>query len=153
MIQYQKNKKANFNYEIIETLEAGLILQGWEAKAIQQKKLNMEFSFITIEQGVPKIHNVDITPPSETSTHVVAEPTATRKLLLHKKQISGLIGKIQREGYTLIPLSIYRHDKKGKIKCLIGLAKGKKQFDKREDLKKKAVQRDEQREAKGMKMY
>lgn len=145
---YQKNKKAEFNYHILEKIEVGIILEGWEAKAIQAKSLNMDYAFITIKDGTMWLHNVNISPLTETSTHKTIDNTKNRQLLAHKKEINSLYGKIQEDGLTIVPLQIYRNNPKGKIKCLIGLAKGKKIHDKRKDLKEKAIKRENQQEFK-----
>lgn len=128
------NKKANFNFTTEETFEAGIILEGWEIKPILRRGVNFENSHVIVKNGELFLLNLMITPLQSTSTHEKAESTRTRKLLMHKKEINQLIGKVVEKGYTLIPLKIYQNDKR-KIKVLLGLAKGKKLHDKRQSEK------------------
>ncbi|WP_163579205.1 MULTISPECIES: SsrA-binding protein SmpB [Gracilibacillus] len=134
-----QNKKANHDYFIEETYEAGLVLQGTEIKSIRAGRVNLKDSFATIKQGEAYINNMHISP-YEQGNRYNHEPTRARKLLLHRKQIDKLIGESQQAGYSIIPLKVYI--KNGFAKVLIGLGKGKKKYDKREDLKQKQAKRD-----------
>lgn len=124
------NKKAFHDYFIEEKLEAGIALEGWEVKAIRAGRANIKESYVVIRSGEVFLFGMHITPLPQASTHIKPDPIRTRKLLLHANQISKLIGKVERAGYTLIPLDL--HFQRGRIKLEIGLAKGKKQHDKRE---------------------
>ena len=137
------NKKAFHDYFIEERFEAGLALEGWEVKAIRAGRSNIKESYVVIRGEEIFLFGMHITPLTTASSHVRHDPTRTRKLLLHKKEIARLIGKVERAGYTLVPLDL--HYKKGLIKLEIGLAKGKKLHDKREDEKKKDWEREKQR--------
>jgi len=137
------NKKAFHDYFIEEKFEAGVSLLGWEVKAIRAGRANIKESYVVIRDGEVFIFGMHITPLAEASTHVHPDPTRTRKLLLHAKQISKLIGLVERAGYTLMPLDM--HYQKGRIKVEIGLAKGKKQHDKRESEKERDWNREKQR--------
>ncbi|MGP4040652.1 SsrA-binding protein SmpB [Gracilibacillus sp. D59] len=134
-----QNKKANHDYFIEETYEAGLVLQGTEIKSIRAGRVNLKDSFATIKQGEAYINNMHIST-YEQGNRYNHEPTRARKLLLHRNQIDKLIGESQRSGYSIIPLKVYI--KNGFAKVLIGLGKGKKKYDKREDLKQKQAKRD-----------
>ncbi|GAE92803.1 tmRNA-binding protein SmpB [Gracilibacillus boraciitolerans JCM 21714] len=134
-----QNKKANHDYFIEETYEAGVILQGTEIKSIRAGRVNLKDSFATIRQGEAYINNMHIST-YEQGNRFNHDPTRARKLLLHRKQIDKLIGDSQQAGYSIIPLKIYI--KNGFAKVLIGLARGKKKYDKREDLKQKQAKRD-----------
>ena len=137
------NKKAFHDYFIEEKFEAGVSLLGWEVKAIRAGRANIKESYVVIRDGEVFIFGMHITPLAEASTHVHPDPTRTRKLLLHAKQISKLIGLVERAGYTLMPLDL--HYQKGRIKVEIGLAKGKKQHDKRAAIAERDWQRDKSR--------
>ncbi len=137
------NRKAFHEYFIEERFEAGLVLEGWEVKAIRAGRSNIKESYVVIRAGEIFILGMHISPLISASSHVKPDPTRTRKLLLHKKEISRLIGKVERAGFTLVPLDL--HYTKGRIKLDIGLAKGKKLHDKREDEKKKDWEREKQR--------
>lgn len=137
-----QNKKANHDYFIEETYEAGIVLQGTEIKSIRARRVNLKDSFARIHNGEVYIHNMHISP-YEHGNRYNHDPIRTRKLLLHRKQISKLIGETKETGYTLVPLKIYL--KNGFAKLLLGLGKGKKQYDKREDLKRKEAKRDIER--------
>jgi SsrA-binding protein len=134
------NKKAFFDYFIEDRFEAGIVLQGWEAKAIRAGRAQLKEAYVIIRNGEIFLFGAHISALTSTSTHVHPETTRTRKLLLNAAEISKLIGKVERAGYTLVPLNL--HYSKGRVKCDIGLAKGKKQHDKRETEK----QRDGKRE-------
>lgn len=134
-----QNKKANHDFFIEETLEAGIVLQGTEIKSIRNGRVNMKDSFARVSNGEVFLHNLHISPYEQGNIHN-HEPTRMRKLLLHKKQIAKLIGETQQAGYSLVPIKMYLKD--GYVKVLIGLGKGKKKYDKREDLKRKQMKRD-----------
>ena len=137
------NKKAFHDYFIEEKFEAGLSLQGWEVKAIRAGRANIKESYVVVRSGEVFIFGMHITPLLAASTHISTDPIRTRKLLLHAKQISKLIGLVERAGYTIMPLDL--HYQKGRIKVEIGLAKGKKQHDKRETEKKRDWDREKAR--------
>jgi len=143
MSEYVNNSKAGFDYEILETIEAGLVLKGHEVKAIKDGKASIKGSFVKILNGRPQLIGATISPYQPNNTPPDYNPTATRMLLLSKKQIDVLLGLSQSQGLTLIPLKIY--DKKSKLKLLIGIARGKKKYDKRSSIKKKDVARAKQR--------
>ena len=137
------NRKAFHDYFIEERFEAGLVLQGWEVKAIRAGRANIKESYVIIRDGELFILGMHISPLTTASTHVRTDPTRTRQLLLHEREISRLIGQVERAGYALVPLDL--HYSKGRIKAEIGLAKGKKQYDKREDDKKRDWEREKGR--------
>ncbi len=137
------NRKAYHDYFIEEKYEAGLVLEGWEVKAIRAGRANIKEAYVIIKGEEIFIFGMHITPLASASTHIHADPVRTRKLLLHGGEIARLIGKVERAGFTLVPLDL--HYVKGRIKCEIGLAKGKKLYDKREDEKKKDWDREKQR--------
>jgi SsrA-binding protein len=138
-----ENKKAFHDYFIEERLEAGLALAGWEVKAIRAGRAHLKEAYVVVKQGELMLIGAHITPLSTASTHVHADPTRTRKLLLHREEINRLIGKVERAGYTLAPINL--HYKSGRIKLEIGLAKGKKQHDKRQAIKEREWNREQQR--------
>jgi SsrA-binding protein len=125
------NKKAFHDYFVEDKYEAGIVLEGWEVKAIRAGRMNIKESYVIIKNGELFLIGMHITPLPQASTHVYADPTRTRKLLLHSAQIMKLIGKVERAGFALVPLDL--HFQRGRIKLEIGLAKGKKQHDKRQD--------------------
>lgn len=137
-----QNKKARHDFFIEETFEAGIVLQGTEIKSIRAGRVNLKDAFARIQKGEVFVHNMHISP-YEQGNRFNHEPLRTRKLLLHRKQIDKLIGETKEAGYSIVPLKMYLKD--GYAKLLIGLAKGKKKFDKREDLKKKEAKRDVER--------
>jgi SsrA-binding protein len=134
------NKKAFHDYFVEEKYEAGISLEGWEVKAIRAGRMNIKESYVIIKSGELYLIGMHISPLATASTHVSHDPTRTRKLLLHAKEISKLIGKVERAGYALIPLDL--HFVRGRIKLEVGLAKGKKQYDKRQDEQEKAGKRE-----------
>jgi len=138
-----QNKKIFHDYFIEDRLEAGLVLKGWETKSIRSGRAQLKESYIIIRQGEVFLLGAHISPLNSASTHIKTDPTRTRKLLLHSEQIDKLIGKVERSGFTIVPINL--HFKKGLIKIEIGLAKGKKQFDKRATIKEKEWKRQEQR--------
>lgn len=123
------NKKAFHDYFIEEQYEAGIMLEGWEVKAIRAGRVQIKEAYVVVKDGEIWLLGMHITPLSEASTHVHPDPTRTRKLLLHEREISKLIGKVERAGYTLVPVDL--HYTRGRVKAQIGLAKGKKLHDKR----------------------
>ena len=137
------NKRARHEYFIEENLEAGMSLQGWEVKALRAGKAQITEGYVIVKGGEAWLIGAHITPLKTTSTHVIADPVRTRKLLLHEREIAKLIGKVERAGYALVPLDM--HFAKGRIKLDIGLAKGKKEYDKRESEKKKDWEREKGR--------
>ncbi|HSN63134.1 MAG: SsrA-binding protein SmpB [Azonexus sp.] len=137
------NKKAFHDFFIEEKFEAGIVLQGWEVKAIRAGRMNIKESYVIIKGGEIFLIGMHITPLATASTHVVADPTRTRKLLLHDREIMKLIGKVERAGYALVPIDL--HFTRGRIKLEIGLAKGKKLHDKRQDEHEKDWKREAQR--------
>ena len=141
------NKKAFHDYFVEEKYEAGLALQGWEVKAIRAGRMNIKESYVVIKGGEIFLIGMHITPLLAASTHVSPDPTRTRKLLLHDTEIMKLIGKVERAGYALIPLDL--HYKNGRIKLEVGLAKGKKQHDKRNDEQEKDWKREKEQILKG----
>lgn len=137
------NRKAFHDYFIEEKHEAGIVLEGWEVKGIRAGRANIKEAYVVIRDGEIFILGMHITPLSSASTHVNPDPTRTRKLLLHAHEISKLIGKVERAGYTLVPIDL--HYAKGRIKVTVGLARGKKQFDKRETDKQRDWEREKAR--------
>jgi SsrA-binding protein len=137
-----QNKKAFHDYFIEDRYEAGIVLQGWEVKAIRAGRANLKEAYITIKDGELYLFGSHISPLTSASTHILAEPLRTRKLLLHAAEINKLIGRVQRAGYTLMPLDM--HYKGGRIKLDIGLAKGKKEHDKRATEKEREGKREAQ---------
>lgn len=125
-----QNKKAYHDYFIEDKYEAGLMLTGWEVKAIRASRVQLKEAYVVIKNGEVFLIGAHISPLATASTHVHPDATRSRKLLLHAEEISKLIGKVERSGYTLVPLDL--HYKRGRIKLEIGLAKGKKQHDKRQ---------------------
>jgi len=137
------NKKAFHDYFIEERFEAGLVLEGWEAKAIRAGRAQIKEAYVVLRGQEVFLIGCHISPLLAASTHITPDPTRTRKLLLHSAEINRLIGKVERAGYTLVPLDL--HFAKGRIKLAIGLAKGKRQADKRESEKKRDWEREKQR--------
>lgn len=140
------NKKAFHDYFIEEKYEAGIVLEGWEVKAIRAGRMNIKESYVIIKGGELFLIGMHISPLTSASTHNTHDPVRTRKLLLHEREISRLIGKVERAGYALVPLDL--HFLRGRIKLEIGLAKGKKQHDKRADQLEKEGKREAQRAVK-----
>lgn len=130
-----ENKKAFHDYFIEERFEAGLVLEGWEVKSIRAGRVQLKEAYVIVKSGEVWLIGCHISPLTTASTHVKADPVRTRKLLLHEREIAKLIGKVERAGFALVPLDM--HFSKGRVKLEIGLAKGKKQFDKRETEKQK----------------
>jgi SsrA-binding protein len=137
------NKRARHEYHLEQRFEAGLALQGWELKSIRAGRANITEAYAVIRDGELFLFGAQMTPLISASTHVVADAHRTRKLLLHKHEIDQLIGRVQREGYTLVPTALYW--KANKVKAELALAKGKQTHDKREASKEKDWARDKQR--------
>lgn len=135
-----QNKKAFHDFFIEEKHEAGMVLEGWEVKAIRAGRTNLKEAYVIIRSGEMFLVGCHISPLPTASTHVNPDPVRTRKLLLHADEIAKLIGKVERAGYTLVPLDM--HYSKGRIKLEIGLAKGKRQHDKREAEKEREWKRE-----------
>ena len=137
------NKRARFEYHIDERYEAGIELQGWEVKALRAGRINFSDSYALLKNGEIFLFGAQITPLISTSTHVIADPLRTRRLLLHKEQILKLISAVERQGYTLIPTAMYW--KNSHIKVEIGVARGKQEHDKRATEKERDWDREKQR--------
>jgi SsrA-binding protein len=138
-----ENRKAFHDYFIEERFEAGLSLEGWEVKAVRAGRAHLAEAYVVVKGGELLLLGAHIAPLSTASTHVRADPTRTRKLLMHREEINRLVGKVERAGYTLTPLNL--HYKNGRIKLEVGLAKGKKQHDKRATLREREWNREQQR--------
>jgi SsrA-binding protein len=138
-----ENKKAYHDYFVEEKLEAGIALQGWEVKAIRAGRAQLKEAYVVVKNGEIVLLGAHVTPLATASTHIRPDPTRTRKLLLHRPEINRLIGKVERAGYTLTPLDL--HYSKGRVKLEIGLARGKKQYDKRATIKEREWRREQQR--------
>jgi SsrA-binding protein len=137
------NKKAKFDYHLEEKFEAGMVLEGWEVKSMRAGRVQLKESYVIIRNGELFLFGAHISPLVSASTHNIADPTRMRKLLLNKREISRLIGSVDREGYTLVPVALYW--KRGRAKLEIALAKGKKQHDKRSSIKDREWKRDKER--------
>lgn len=138
-----ENRRARFDYFIEERYEAGLALQGWEVKAMRAGRAQLTEAYVYLRGGEAFLIGAHISPLRSASSHVVADPVRTRKLLLHHSELNGLIGAVERKGYTLVPLEL--HWKNGRAKLEVGLAKGKKQHDKRATEKDRDWQRNKAR--------
>jgi len=137
------NKKAAFNYFFEDRFEAGMVLEGWEVKAIREGKVQLTDGYVVIRDGELYIIGCQINPLKTASTHVRPDAVRTRKLLLHKDEIRRLIGKVEQKGYTLVPLNL--HWKNGRVKCDIALARGKAEHDKRDTIKDREGKREVER--------
>lgn len=137
------NKKAFHDYFVEERFEAGIVLEGWEVKSIRAGRAQLKEAYVIVNSGEIFLFGAHISPLPTASTHVQPDPVRTRKLLLNASEINKLIGKVERAGYTLMPLNL--HFSKGRVKCEIGLAKGKKQYDKRDTEKERDWQREQQK--------
>ena len=142
------NRKARFDYFIEESFEAGIALLGWEVKSMRAGKAQVAEAYVYLKNGEAYLFGAHINALISASTHVDTDPTRTRKLLLHRRQLDHLVGAVERRGYTLVPLELYW--KAGRAKLLVGLAKGKKQHDKRATEKDRNWQRDKSRIMKAM---
>ena len=138
-----QNKKATFDYFIEERYEAGLVLEGWEVKAIRAGRAEIKEGYVIVRDGALYLIGAHISPLPEASTHVKPDPLRTRKLLLKQEEIKRLIGKVEQRGHTLVPLDM--HYKNGRIKLEIGLGRGKQKADKRDTEKKREWSREKQR--------
>lgn len=137
------NKKARFDYHLEDEYEAGLVLEGWEVKSLRAGKVNLTDAHIIIKQGEALLLGSQIQPLPTASAHTFPDSHRTRKLLLHKRELARLVGSVERQGYTLIPISLYW--KNNRIKLKLALAKGKKEHDKRETVKKRDWEREKAR--------
>lgn len=137
------NKRARHEYFIEEEIEAGLSLQGWEVKSLRAGKANISDSYVLLKDGEAWLFGATITPLNVASTHVICEPMRNRKLLLNERELNSLFGQINRQGYTVVALSLYWKNAWAKVK--IGIAKGKKEYDKRTDIKERQWQVDKAR--------
>lgn len=138
-----ENRKAFHDYFVEERFEAGLMLEGWEVKAIRAGRVQLQEAYVVLRQGAFWLIGCHISPLLAASTHIHPDPTRTRKLLLHVQEIRKLIGKVERAGYTLVPINL--HFTRGRIKLDMGLGKGKKLYDKRETAKQRDWDREKQR--------
>lgn len=141
------NRKAFHDYFIEERFEAGIVLEGWEVKAIRAARVQLKEAYVVVRGAELFLIGAHISPLGSASTHINPDPVRTRKLLLHAEEIRKLIGKVERAGYTLVPLNL--HYTRGRVKLDIGLAKGKKQYDKRQTEKEREWQREKQRLIRG----
>jgi len=137
------NKKAFFNYALEERFEAGMVLEGWEVKALREGKVQLTDGYVVIRDGELFLIGCQINPLNTASSHISPDAVRTKKLLLHKDQIRRLIGKIEQKGYTLVALNL--HWKNGKVKCDMALAKGKAEHDKRDTIKDREGKREVER--------
>ena len=138
-----ENKKARFDYRIEDTFEAGLSLEGWEVKSLRDGRAQITESYVHLRNGEAWLLGAQITPLGTASTHIQPDPTRTRKLLLHRQELDRLVGAVERKGYTLVPLNL--HWRNGRAKLDIGLAKGKKEHDKRAVVKDRDWKRQQAR--------
>lgn len=138
-----ENRKARHDYFIEEKFEAGIVLEGWEVKAIRAGRVQLAESYVIVRDGELWLLNMHVSPLATASTHIHPNATRTRKLLMHKNEINKLIGKVEIRGYTLVPLNL--HFKNGWIKLEFGLGKGKKLHDKRDSARDKDWQREKER--------
>ncbi|MEO8487295.1 MAG: SsrA-binding protein SmpB [Betaproteobacteria bacterium] len=138
-----ENRKAFHDYFIEERVEAGIALEGWEVKAIRAGRANLKEAYVIVKDGAIVLVGAHISPLTQASTHVHADPTRTRKLLMHREEINRLMGRVERAGYTLVPINL--HYLRGRIKLEVGLAKGKKQHDKRATIREREWGREQQR--------
>lgn len=137
------NKKARHDYFIENTWEAGLALEGWEAKALRAGRAQIKESYVVLKSGEAWLVGAHFSPLASASTHITPDPTRSRKLLLHRREIDNLVGYVERKGFTLVPLAMYW--KKGRAKLEIGLGRGKKKHDKRAADKDRDWQRQKER--------
>jgi len=138
-----ENRKAYHDYFVEEKFEAGIALEGWEVKSIRAGRAQIKEAYVVVKDGELVLLGAHVSPLPTASTHIKPDPTRTRKLLMHRQEISRLVGKVERAGYTLTPLNL--HFNKGRIKLEVGLARGKKQYDKREAEKERDWNREKQR--------
>lgn len=140
------NRKARHDYHIEDSYEAGIVLTGSEIKSLRGGRLNLRGSYARVEQGEIWLYDAHISPYEQSGIHFNHEPTRRRKLLLHRREISRIAGQVDRQGYTLVPVRVYFKGRRAKLE--LGLARGKKLFDKREDIAKREAQRDMDRAVK-----
>ena len=138
-----ENRKARYDYFIEETYEAGLSLQGWEVKSLRAGRVQLKEAYVFVKDAEAFLFGAHVSPLPTASTHVIPDPIRTRKLLLHRSELNRLVGAVERRGYTLVPLEMYW--KNGRAKLRIGLAKGKKEHDKRATEKDRDWQREKSR--------
>ena len=138
-----ENRKASYNYFFEERYEAGIVLQGWEVKALREGKVQLTDGYVVVKDGELFIIGLQINPLTTASTHVNPEAHRTRKLLMHKDEIRRLIGKVEQRGFTLVPINL--HWKAGKVKCEVALAKGKAEHDKRDTIRDREGKREVER--------
>ena len=138
-----ENKRAAFNYFFEEKHEAGMVLQGWEVKAVREGKVQLTDGYVVIRNGELYLIGCQINPLKTASTHVTPDSVRTRKLLMHKDEIRRLIGKVEQKGHTLVPLNL--HWKNGRVKCELALARGKAEHDKRDTIKEREGKREVER--------
>jgi SsrA-binding protein len=138
-----ENRRARFDYHIEERFEAGIVLEGWEVKAIRAGQVQLTDGYVVIRDGELSLIGCRINALRDASTHVVPEPDRTKKLLMHKAEIRRLIGKVEQRGYTLVPLNL--HYKGGRVKVDLALAKGKAEHDKRDSIKEREGKREVER--------
>lgn len=137
------NKRAKFEYSLEDRFEAGVSLLGWEVKALRDGRIAFNESYVLLRDGEAFLFGAQITPLIAASTHVITDPTRTRKLLMHRREINRLFGAVERQGYTVVPTAMYWKD--NRVKVEVALAKGKQQHDKRNTEKERDWQRDKQR--------
>ena len=142
-IRIADNKKAIFNYHIEERFEAGMVLEGWEVKSLREGKVQLTDGYVVVRNGELFLIGCQINPLGTASTHIRPDSVRTKKLLMHKDEIRRLMGKVDQKGFTLVPLNL--HWKAGKVKCDIGLAKGKGEHDKRDTIKDREGKREVER--------
>lgn len=142
------NKKAVFNYHIEDRFEAGMVLEGWEVKALRAGKVQLTDGYVIIRNGELYLIGCQVNPLISASTHMRADSARTKKLLMKKDEIERLIGKVEQKGFTLVPLNL--HWKNGRVKCEVALAKGKAEFDKRATIKDREGKREVQRAMKSL---
>ena len=135
-----ENKKAFHDYFIEQRYEAGMVLEGWEVKAIRAGRAQLKEAYVIVQGEALQLIGAHISPLPTASTHIHPDPTRTRKLLMHRREIRRLIGAVERQGLTLVPLDLYF--KSGRVKARLALVRGKQQHDKREDLKKRDAERE-----------
>jgi len=143
MTAIAENRRARFDYHIEERYEAGIVLEGWEVKAIRAGQVQLTDGYVVIRDGELALIGCRVNPLGTASTHVVPEPDRSRKLLMHKAEIRRLIGKVEQRGFTLVPLNL--HYKGGRVKVDLALAKGKAQHDKRNSIKEREGKREVER--------
>jgi SsrA-binding protein len=142
-----ENRRFGYDYEILETYEAGLVLCGFEVKAIKTGRISLQGSFVTLKNGELYLINANIPAYQPANIHIDYDPTRGRKLLLKKREIASMIGKLKAKGLTLIPIRLYT--KRNKIKLEFAVAKGKRKIDKREKIKKRDIEREMGRKLRG----